>query len=57
MGIIENGSWAPMAGKLAKEILQDMKNIKICDTVVTIKTKMNEENKEQMKELVNELMK
>ena len=46
-----------MAGKLAKEILQDMKNIKICDIVVTIKTKMNEENKEQMKELVNELMK
>jgi len=57
VGIIENGSWAPMAGKLVKEILQGMNNIEICDTVVTIKTRMNKENKDQIKELCNEILK
>ena len=57
VGIIENGSWAPMAGKLIKEILQSMKDVDVCDTCVTIKTRMSEKNKEEMKELVSQLMK
>ncbi|MCR5186164.1 MAG: FprA family A-type flavoprotein [Clostridia bacterium] len=35
VGIIENGSWAPMAAKNVKEILSGMKDIKVCDTVVS----------------------
>ena len=30
IGIIENGSWAPMAAKLMKDIISDMKDIKVC---------------------------
>ena len=56
IGIIENGSWAPMAGKLMKDIIKDMKDIKICDTVVTIKTRLNNEVKEKMGNLVKEIL-
>lgn len=56
VGIIENGSWAPIAAKYMKEILADMKNIEICEQVVTIKTKMNKENEEQMRILINQLL-
>ncbi len=56
VGIIQNGSWAPMAAKLTQDILKDMKNIKICDTIVTIKTRFNDENIKQMNSLVNEIL-
>ena len=56
VGIIENGSWAPMAAKYVKEILSTMKDIKICDTTVTIKTRMNDANKEEMTKLANEIL-
>ena len=56
VGIIENGSWAPMAARNIQDILKDMKNVDICDTIVTIKTRMNEINKEQMKILVKEIL-
>ena len=56
IGIIENGSWAPMAGKQVQEILSGMKDITICDTIVTIKTRMNEQNIDQMKQLADELL-
>ena len=56
IGIMENGSWAPMAAKNVKEILSDMKDIQVCDTVVTLKTRMNEQNVEQMENLVKEIL-
>ena len=52
IGIIENGSWAPMAGKLVKEILGEMKDITIYEPMVTIKTSMNEISEKEMDELV-----
>ena len=55
IGIIENGSWAPMAAKCIKEIISSMKNIEICDTTVTIKTRMNNQNREEMKKLAKEI--
>jgi len=57
VGIIENGSWAPMAAKNVKEILGGMKDITICDTVVSIKTSMNSQNEEDMEKLVKEILK
>ena len=56
IGIIENGSWAPMAAKLMKDIISDMKDIKVCDTVVTIKTRLNDETKQKMEDLVKEIL-
>ena len=57
VGIIENGSWAPMSGKLMKEIFGKMKDINICEHMVTIKSAMNEENIMQMEVLADELLK
>ena len=55
VGIIENGSWAPMAAKFVQDILKDMKNITVCEPIVTIKTSLNEESKNTIKELAESL--
>lgn len=41
VGIIENGSWAPMAGKIIKETMTGMKEIAVLEPVVTIKSTLN----------------
>lgn len=51
VGLIENGSWAPMAGKYMKDIIKDMKDITACEPMVTIKTTMNEETVKKLEEL------
>ena len=56
VGIIENGSWAPCAAKSMKVILDTMKNLEICDKVVTIKTTMKDTDVEHMKELAKEII-
>ena len=56
VGLIENGSWAPMAAKCMKEILGEMKEIEIVEPVVTIKTSGKEENKEQMNILAKAIL-
>ncbi len=40
VALIENGSWAPSAGKVMKEMLSGMKNIEIAEPMVTIKAVM-----------------
>ena len=57
VAVIENGTWAPSAAKKMLEIIETMKNITICNPVITVRSKMNEQNKEEMKELVEELAK
>ena len=56
VGIIQNGSWAPMAAKCIKDILGEMKDINICENIVTIKTRMNDTNISEMNDLVKELL-
>ena len=56
VGIIENGSWAPNSGKLMKEMFMKMKDIQICETMVTIKSAMNKDNVYEMKKLADELL-
>ena len=57
VGIIENGSWAPSAGRGMKAILEGMKDIKIVEPMVTIKSRMNEENRINMEKLADEMLK
>ncbi|MCR5641256.1 MAG: FprA family A-type flavoprotein [Lachnospiraceae bacterium] len=38
VGLVENGSWAPVAAKKMREHLEGMKDVEICEQVVTIKT-------------------
>ncbi len=56
IGIIENGSWAPTAAKKMKSLVEGMKDITLCDTVVTIKSCMNDVSEEAMKNLAKELV-
>ena len=46
IGIIENGTWAPTAGRCIKEALEQMKNITIIEPIVTIKSTLKEDTKE-----------
>ncbi len=55
IGMIENGSWAPSAGKEMKSILEEMKNINIVEPMITIKSTISNENISQMEQLANEL--
>ena len=57
IGIIENGSWAPMAAKYIRQILEEMKDITIYDPVVTIKTSMKNDSIKKMEELAKEVAK
>lgn len=56
VGIIENGSWAPMAGKLMREPLEAMKDVTVLDNVVTIKSTMKEADKAQIEALAQALL-
>ena len=56
IGIIENGTWAPSAAKTMKEIISKMKDITICEKIVTIKSTIKEENKQEMITLAEELL-
>lgn len=56
VALMENGSWAPLANKKMQAFFEEMKNIKICEKTVTIKSAMKPENVEQMEALVEELL-
>ena len=55
IGVIENGSWAPMAAKTMKAILEPCKDLKFTNASVKIMSAMNEENKQQIEAMANEL--
>ena len=57
VGIIENGTWAPTAAKTMKDIIAGMKNITLCENEVTIKSRLNEDSREQMEKLATEILK
>ena len=51
IGLIENGSWAPLAAKTMKEMLSKQKNLTIVEPTVTIKSSLSPENDEQLDKL------
>jgi flavorubredoxin len=56
VGIVENGSWAPTAGKQMKAVLEGLKNITICDEMVSIKSTMKDADVEAMERLADEML-
>ena len=56
VGIVENGSWAPMAGKLMKAYLEAMKDVQICEPVVSIKSVMKEADEKNLETLAEALL-
>ena len=57
VGLIENGSWAPLAAKIMKEMLSKCKKINWLDTTVKILSAVNQENKDQLEKMTDELCK
>ena len=55
VGIVENGSWAPVAAKKMREILEGMKDITICEPVVSIKSTVKEDCLQMMDALAEVL--
>lgn len=55
IGLIENGSWAPMAAKKMREALENCKNLTFCENKVTIKSAMKKEDLAQLEKLAEEL--
>ncbi len=55
VALIENGSWAPMAAKVMKDMLAKSKNISFAEHGVTLRSALNEESTAQMKALAEEL--
>lgn len=57
VGIIENSSWAPAAGKCMKSLFEEMKNISICENLVSIKSVAKADDIESMRRLADEILK
>lgn len=56
VGVIENGSWAPTAGRVMNGYLSEMKNVTVCDTMITIKSTANENTYTEMEKLADEIL-
>ncbi|MBO4396278.1 MAG: FprA family A-type flavoprotein [Eubacterium sp.] len=56
VAIMDNGSWAPVAGKKMREIIEGMKDMTICDATVSIKSKMKPTDIPLMEALAEELL-
>ena len=55
VGIMENGSWAPMAAKQMKAYLEQMKDITVLENTVTVKSTVKADTIEAMAALAEEL--
>ncbi len=55
IGLMENGSWAPLAAKTMKQMLAGCKNLTFAENVVHIKSALNEESAGQLEALAAEL--
>ena len=55
VAVIENGSWAPQAGKLIRSCFEGMKNITVLDQGVTLKSSVKEEQREALEALADQL--
>jgi flavorubredoxin len=56
VALIENGSWAPVAGKLMHAEMARLKDIDIVEPIVTIKGKMKASDEIKLKELADSLL-
>ena len=55
IGLIENGSWAPVAGKVMRGMFEKSKDIVFAENIVTIMSSMKSENEAQLTALAEEL--
>ena len=55
VALMENGSWAPMAAKVMRKMLEDSKNLTILNTTVKIKSALDEQSELEIENLAHEL--
>ena len=55
IALMENGSWAPLAAKVMKGMLESSKNLTILEPVIKMTSAMNDETKEQIEKVSDEL--
>jgi len=56
VALMENGSWAPMAAKVMRQSLEEMKTITVLEPVVSIRGAVKEENRAQMAQVVEAVL-
>ena len=56
VGLIENGTWAPMAAKVMKGMLEGCKDLTWADTVVRVTSALNDESRAQIASLADEML-
>ena len=56
IGLIENGSWAPQAGRIMREMLESMKDMRVAQPLVTIRSALKEEQTAQLSALRDALI-
>ncbi len=57
VGLVENGSWAPQAARIMRTMFDEMKNIRIVEPVVSIRSSMTEKNKAELEVLAETILK
>ena len=55
-GIVENGSWAPSAGRVMREMIEAMKDCEIAEPMVTIRSRMKAADEEQLALMADSLL-
>ena len=56
VGLVENGTWAPSAGRTMKAMLENMKDVKVVEPMLTIRSVMKARDKDTMEQLANALL-
>ncbi|MFA6867100.1 MAG: FprA family A-type flavoprotein [Clostridia bacterium] len=56
VGFIENGSWAPQSARKMRAFFENMKNITLCENIVSLRSAKNKSNESQIIALVTEIM-
>lgn len=56
VGLVENGSWAPSAGRVMKEMFSSMKDVEIIEPVVTIRSRMKESDLPALEKLAESIL-
>ena len=56
VGLIENGSWAPSAGRVMKEMLGAMKDVTVVEPLVTIRSRMHAEDLPKLEALADAML-
>ena len=55
VALVENGSWAPTSGKQMREILSGLQNMNVLENTVSIRSALNDDTREQLRELARQL--